>query len=356
MRLASRVERHAECEVIYATGHHDDTTNASTCIIATLGPASSDADTIGQLIDAGVNVFRLNFSHGEHAVHVKTLEAIRQQASRTLRPIGILQDLQGPKIRTLKFTDGRVDLVAGQKFLLTCDDRSLGDENRVGVTYAGLCKDVGEGSVLLLDDGRLSLEVEARKGATLVTRVVRGGILSNNKGINAPGCDLGIPALADKDVEDMRVGAELGVDWVAMSFVRSRDDVFLARHYLDRNGSNARLMAKIEKPSAVDRFSEILAAADGIMIARGDLGVEMSAEQVPIIQKRLIRECREAGKPVVTATQSAPGPARWARVRLTAATRETCFRPPFPVHTTTVSRSAWGTTVRESLRVSRLTS
>ncbi len=292
------------------------TTNASTCIIATLGPASSDPDIIGRMIDAGVNVFRLNFSHGEHEVHVRTVEAIRRHAGRTLRPIGIMQDLQGPKIRTGKFQEGKVELAEGAEFLLTCDDSSPGDQTRVGVTYAGLSKDVKAGDSLLLDDGRLALEVKSTRGATIVTRVVRGGKLSNNKGINVPGSVLGLPALSDKDVQDMGLGAELGVDWVAMSFVRSRDDVFLARHYLDRYESGAKLMAKIEKPQAVERFSDILGAADGIMVARGDLGVELPAERVPIIQKRLIREAREAGKPVVTATQmmesmvSQPAPTR----------------------------------------------
>ncbi|MDJ0655520.1 MAG: pyruvate kinase [Xanthomonadales bacterium] len=277
--------------------------NARTCIIATLGPASRDPDTIGELIEAGVNVFRLNFSHGDAEDHRKAVAAIREQSSRTLRPIGILQDLQGPKIRIGKFADGSIELKSGDSFTFTCDDDSPGNQERVGVTYKGLSGDVKRGDPILLDDGKLRLRVTQVRGKDVIASVEVGGRLSDSKGINLPQCDLKIPALSDKDVEDIRVGAELGVDWVAMSFVRSRDDVFLAKHYMDRFGSTARIMAKIEKPSAVDRFDDILEAADGIMIARGDLGVELSTEQVPLVQKRLIRHSRHYGKPVVTATQ-----------------------------------------------------
>jgi len=173
----------------------------------------------------------------------------------------------------------------------------------VGVTYKGLCRDVKPGDALLLDDGRLALRVTTIDRTTVHTEVTLGGVLSDSKGINLPDADLSIPALTDKDVEDLKLGAEIGVDWVAMSFVRSRDDLLLARHYLAREGSSAKLMAKIEKPGAVERFPEILREVDGIMVARGDLGVEMPPERVPQIQKRLIRACLEAGKPVVTATQ-----------------------------------------------------
>ena len=277
--------------------------NARTCIIATLGPSSSDSGTIAALIDAGVNVFRLNFSHGVHADHARNVRTIRDQSSRTLRPIGILQDLQGPKIRVGRFENDRIELKSGAEFSLTCDDASLGNQHRVGVTYSGLCQDLSCGDRLLLDDGRLALDVIGISNRTINTKVVVGGVLSNNKGINIPGCDLGIPALSEKDIDDMRVGAELGVDWVAMSFVRSREDVEHARQHLQELGSHAKLMAKIEKPSAVERFDNILDASDGIMVARGDLGVELSPEQVPLVQKRLINICRKAGKPVVTATQ-----------------------------------------------------
>lgn len=274
-----------------------------TKIVATLGPGSNNPETIGQLIEAGVNVFRLNFSHGTKELHKSNIDHIRQVSQRLKRPIGVLQDLQGPKIRIATFKEGKVELKAGDSLSLTCDDDAPGDKKRVGVTYKNLYNDVRSGDTLLLDDGRLALKVKAVKGQTIETTVTLGGVLSNNKGINIPGADLSIPALTDKDVEDLLYGAELDVDWVAMSFVRSRDDLLLARHYLARAGSRAKLMAKIEKPSAVSRFEEILGEVDGVMVARGDLGVEMAPEQVPLIQKRLIRACVEAGKPVVTATQ-----------------------------------------------------
>ena len=287
-----------------------------TKIVSTLGPATSSEEMIIKLMEAGVNVFRLNFSHGSKDVHKKNIDLIRSESERLGRPVGVLQDLQGPKIRTATFENGEVELGEGQKFSLTCDDDSPGNEERVGVTYTNLYNDVKGGDSLLLDDGRLALRVTSVKGETIQTEVTLGGKLSNNKGINIPDADLSIPALTDKDVEDLLYGAELDVDWVAMSFVRSRDDLLLARHYLARAGSRAKLMAKIEKPGAVDRFNEILREVDGIMVARGDLGVEMPPERVPLIQKRLIRACVEAGKPVVTATQmlesmiSSPTPTR----------------------------------------------
>ncbi len=274
-----------------------------TKIVATLGPATSSPEMIAKLIEAGVNVFRLNFSHGSRELHKQNVDLIRQESESLGLSVGVLQDLQGPKIRIATFEDGEVFLEEGQRFDLSCDDDSPGDVNRVGVSYKNLFNDVKVGDPLLLDDGRLSLRVKALQGETIQTEVVLGGKLSNNKGINIPGADLSIPALTDKDVEDLLYGAELDVDWVAMSFVRSRDDLLLARHYLARAGSRAKLMAKIEKPGAVDRFEEILSEVDGVMVARGDLGVEMPPERVPLIQKRLIRACVEAGKPVITATQ-----------------------------------------------------
>jgi len=274
-----------------------------TKIVATLGPASSSPERIRELMQAGVDVFRVNFSHGTADVHRTNVQRVREAADELGRTVGVLQDLQGPKIRVGKFADKRVTLTAGEPFALTCDDDSPGDATRVGVTYKGLCRDVKPGDTLLLDDGRLALNVTGIDRATVHTEVTLGGELSDSKGINLPDADLSIPALTDKDVEDLKLGAEIGVDWVAISFVRSRDDLLLARHYLARENSSAKLMAKVEKPGAVERFAEILREVDGIMVARGDLGVEMPAERVPQIQKRLIRACLEAGKPVVTATQ-----------------------------------------------------
>jgi pyruvate kinase len=274
-----------------------------TKIVATLGPATSDDASVAALIEAGVDVFRLNFSHGDHDGHRDNLARVRAAAVAAGRPVGVLQDLQGPKIRTARFAEGQVTLVPGAPFTLSCADDTPGDKRRVGVTYTGLARDVTEGDTLLLDDGRLSLRVVQVTADDILTEVVTGGVLSNNKGINIPGADLSIPALTEKDMVDLAFGAELGVDWVAMSFVRSRDDLLLARHYLARAGSSAKLMAKVEKPAAVERFTEILHEVDGVMVARGDLGVELPPESVPPIQKRLIRACQEAGKPVVTATQ-----------------------------------------------------
>lgn len=274
-----------------------------TKIVATVGPATASREMIEKLLKAGVNMFRLNFSHGTQEVHRDTVANIRAASEELGISVGILQDLQGPKIRVGRFADGEVVLVEGAPFSLTCGDDSPGDETRVGVTYQGLVNDVKVGDQLLLDDGRLELRVTGLVDETIVTEVVGGGVLSNSKGINIPGADLSIPALTDKDVLDLRFGAELDVDWLAMSFVRSRDDLLLARHYMARAGSKARLMAKIEKPGAVDRFDEILDEVDGVMVARGDLGVEMAPEKVPLIQKDLIRACMDAGKPVITATQ-----------------------------------------------------
>jgi pyruvate kinase len=273
-----------------------------TKIVATIGPASSSPEMIEKLIDAGMNVARLNFSHGVRADHEARVNMIREIAARKGVTVGILQDVQGPKIRTGKFKEKSIMLVNGAKFIITSDEIE-GDKNRVSTTYKGLPDDVRPGLELLLDDGNLSLRVDKVVGRDIHTTVLIGGTLSDNKGINIPGADLSVPALTEKDLEDMQIGTELGVDWVAISFVRTRDDLLLARHYMTRYGSRAKLMAKIEKPSAVERFDDILAEADGIMVARGDLGVELPTEQVPVIQKRLIRACMAAGKPVITATQ-----------------------------------------------------
>ncbi|RIH82724.1 Pyruvate kinase [Calidithermus terrae] len=273
-----------------------------TKIVSTLGPASSSPEVIKALIEAGADVFRLNFSHGTPEDHRGRVQIIRQVSEELGHTVAILQDLQGPKIRVGRFAEGAVELQVGQRFTITSDPVD-GDASRVSTTYRGLPMDVEPGMILLLDDGNLRLKVEEVRGNDIHTTVQVGGRLSNNKGINIPGADLSIPALTDKDIEDLALGVELEVDWVAMSFVRSRDDLLLARHYLNRHNSRARLMAKIEKPSAVARFDEILEEADGIMVARGDLGVEMPLEEVPIIQKRVILKAIHAGKAVITATQ-----------------------------------------------------
>ena len=217
--------------------------------------------------------------------------------------VGILQDLQGPKIRVGQFSEQKIELVVGQSFALFSNKNKLGNQQGVGISYEKLYTDVQPGDTLLLDDGKLILKIKTIEQSTIHTEVKRGGILSNNKGINVPDADLSIAAITEKDIEDIAIGATLDVDWVALSFVRNRDDLLLARQHLNLNHSNAKLMAKIEKPGAIRNYKEILKTADGIMVARGDLGVELSPEKVPMLQKRLIRKAREKGKPVITATQ-----------------------------------------------------
>ncbi len=274
-----------------------------TKIVATLGPASQQSEQIKALIQAGVNVFRLNFSHGSHADHRQSVAKIRQISSDLQVQVGILQDLQGPKIRVGTFKDGAVYLDNGQTFKLYADKNKTGDVDGIGISYPQLWQDVKVDDVLLLDDGKISLQVAEINDSTLVCRVLLGGELSNHKGINVPSADLSIAAVTEKDRADLALGAELDVDWVALSFVRSADDLKLARQYLNEHLSSAKLMAKIEKPGAIKNFKAILKHADGIMVARGDLGVELSTEQVPLLQKKLIQQAREKGKPVVTATQ-----------------------------------------------------
>ncbi|MCC7491629.1 MAG: pyruvate kinase [Fimbriimonadaceae bacterium] len=273
-----------------------------TKIVATLGPATDPPGRLDELVAAGVDVFRLNFSHGTAAEHRTRAAAVRAAEQRAGRPLGLLQDLQGPKIRTATLAAPPVELRPGATIRLT-RDTAPGDASRVGVTLPELIDEVAAGESLLLADGLLELRVTARESAALVCEVVHGGPLGNHKGINVPGSDLSVPALSAKDLADLAVGVELGVDWVALSFVRRVDDLQACRAELQRLGSPALLMAKIEKPSAVERGAELLAVADGLMVARGDLGVELPPAAVPVVQKRLVDACLAAGKPVVVATQ-----------------------------------------------------
>jgi len=274
-----------------------------TKIVATLGPASNTPEKIEALIKAGVNVFRLNFSHGTAEDHQQNVNNIRTVANKLGVMVGVLQDLQGPKIRVGEFLAGPVTLKEGQTFALYPDKKKAGDEKGIGISYAQLHEDVSTGDALLIDDGKLLITVASIEDQVIHTIVQRGGVLSNNKGINVPDADLSIAAVTEKDIDDIVIGAQLDVDWVALSFVRNRNDLLLARKHLQKNQSSAKLMAKIEKPGAIRNYKEILREADGIMVARGDLGVELSAEKVPMLQKRLIRKAREKGKPVITATQ-----------------------------------------------------
>ena len=268
-------------------------------IVATLGPTSSDKDTVRRLFLAGVDVFRLNFSHGSPSDHRARFAILRELEQETGRPIGILADLQGPKLRVGTFSDGPVMLVEGASFRLDLDP-TPGDVLRAGMPHPEIFAALVPGAELLLDDGRLRLVVE-RCGADFAeTRVAVGGKLSERKGVNVPGVVLPITALTAKDRRDLALALEEGADWIALSFVQRPEDVAEARALI---GDRAAIVSKLEKPSAIDRLDEIVALSDAVMVARGDLGVEMPAERVPTIQKRIIRSCRRAGKPVIVATQ-----------------------------------------------------
>jgi len=272
-------------------------------IVCTLGPASRTAERIGALIDEGMDVARLNFSHGDHEVHAQTFRTVRAESERRGRPVGVLQDLQGPKIRVGRFAGGAVELEAGADFTLTTDE-VLGDANRASTTYEALPRDVKPGDTILLDDGMIQLEVDRVEGREVQTRVVVGGRLSDHKGLNLPGVKVSAPALTDKDRIDLKFGLELGVDFVALSFVRSPEDVLEARRLaVTPDGRRVPVIAKIERPEAVARLDEIIDASEGIMVARGDLGVEMGNEKVPLLQKRCIEATNARGKLVIVATQ-----------------------------------------------------
>jgi pyruvate kinase len=274
----------------------------STKIVATLGPASSDGEVLTRLLRAGVDLVRLNFSHGSADDHRGRVEALRECMRDTGRTIGVMADLQGPKIRVGKFAGSKVLLKPGQLFILDTEC-SLGNSERVGLDYPELIDDVKPGDVLLLDDGRIVVDVEYIDETEVHTRVRHGGELSNNKGINRQGGGLSAPALTPKDMEDIKVAAELSVDFVAVSFPKSGADMRLARELLRTAGSDALLIAKIERSEAVPALEDILHACDGIMVARGDLAVEVGDAAVPALQKRMIRAARDHNKLSITATQ-----------------------------------------------------
>jgi pyruvate kinase len=275
-----------------------------TKIVATLGPGSSSPEVIEDMITAGVDVFRLNFSHGTHGEQRHRNDLIRACSEKAGRIVGVLADLQGPKIRTGRFVDSRVQLIRGERFIL---DANLGEDEgtneRVGITYKELPKDVKPGNLLLLDDGRVELEVVEVRGSEIHCSVGYTCELSDNKGINLKGGGLSAPALTEKDKEDIKVAAELDVDYVALSFARSADDVNLCRDYVRKAGSDAGIVTKVERADAITNIDEIIKSSDVIMVARGDLGVELGDAELPAIQKSIIKKARALNKVVITATQ-----------------------------------------------------
>ena len=268
-------------------------------IVATLGPASSERAVIRGLFAAGADVFRLNLSHGDHADHKARYDIIRALEAETGRPICVLFDLQGPKLRIGRFRSGAVELAAGQSFRLDLAKR-LGDESRVALPHPEIFAAIEAGTELLLDDGRIRLRIVKCDKRHAETEVIAGGALSDHKGVNLPNVALPIAALTEKDRRDLQFGLELGVDWIALSFVQRPEDIAEARKLMMGRAS---IMPKLEKPSAIDRLDEIIEISDGIMVARGDLGVELAPEKVPGLQKEIIARARSAGKPVVVATQ-----------------------------------------------------
>ncbi|GKQ38148.1 pyruvate kinase [Streptomyces sp. A012304] len=272
-------------------------------IVCTLGPATHAYDQIKALVEAGMDVARFNLSHGTHAEHEERYHHVRKAADETGRSIGILADLQGPKIRLGHFAEGPVLLERGDTFTITVEEGTQGDRHICGTTHAGLAHDVTQGERILIDDGKVTLHVTSVDGPRVHTRVLEGGIISDHKGLNLPGVAVSVPALSKKDEEDLRWALRTGFDVIALSFVRSGKDILDVHRIMDEEGRHLPVIAKIEKPQAVEAIDDIVAAFDGIMIARGDLGVEMPLEHVPIVQKRAIKLAKRNAKPVIVATQ-----------------------------------------------------
>lgn len=274
--------------------------NRKAKIVATVGPASSDSATLEAMFRAGADVFRLNFSHGTHEDHKRRHDILRGLERSLSRPIGILLDLQGPKLRIGTFAEGKVMLGAGASFRLDLERERAGDATRVALPHPEIFAALEPGARLLLDDGRIELRVDDFSNEHADTTVVNGGLLSDRKGVNVPGVLLPLSAMTEKDRADLAFGLSLGVDWIALSFVQRAEDIHEIREIVQ---GRAGIVAKLEKPAAVKELEAIVEASDAIMVARGDLGVEMPAEQVPAIQKRIVRTCRRLGKPVIVATQ-----------------------------------------------------
>ncbi|QCB51387.1 MULTISPECIES: pyruvate kinase [unclassified Rhodococcus (in: high G+C Gram-positive bacteria)] len=273
-----------------------------TKIVCTLGPATATSERIRELVESGMDVARLNFSHGDHPDHQANYERVREASNLTGKAVGILADLQGPKIRLGRFAEGKTTWAAGELVRITVDEVE-GTHDRVSTTYKELAQDAKEGDRLLVDDGKVGLVVTGVEGNDVLCRVTEGGPVSNNKGVSLPGMDVSVPALSEKDIADLEFALDLGVDFIALSFVRSPADVELVHSIMDRVGRRVPVIAKIEKPEAVDNLEAIVLAFDAVMVARGDLGVELPLEQVPLVQKRAIQIARANAKPVIVATQ-----------------------------------------------------
>lgn len=284
-------------------------------IVATLGPATSSYENIRAIIEAGVDVARMNLSHGSYAVHEEVYANVRRAADDAGKPVAVMVDLQGPKIRLGKFEDGPYELAVGDIFKITTDD-IVGNREISGTTFKGLPQDVSPGDFLLIDDGKVKVKVVSSTDTVVTTEVIVAGAVSNNKGINLPGVAVNVPALSEKDEDDLRWGLKLGADLIALSFVRNADDIDRVHEIMDEEGRRVPVIAKIEKPQAVDHLEAIIDAFDAIMVARGDLGVELPLEAVPIVQKRTVELARRMAKPVIVATQmlesmiSSPVPTR----------------------------------------------
>ena len=275
-----------------------------TKIIATIGPASNNYDMILELAKEGADIFRLNFSHGTHDDHAKVIKIIRQINEEYDLNLTTLQDLQGPKIRTGLMKDGGVEIKAGNKISLIANKDLEGDENEVGLTYLDLPKDVEPGELILLDDGKLELKVlETDKKERILCEIVYGGVLKSRKGINLPYTKISTPSLTEKDIKDLEFGLKNNVDWIALSFVRHADDIHDLRKRINEKEKTSKIIAKIEKPEALENIDEIIATTDAVMVARGDMGVEVIMEEVPMIQKSIVKKCNSAAKPVIIATQ-----------------------------------------------------
>lgn len=287
-----------------------------TKIVATVGPASDTKEQLLALAKAGVNVFRLNFSHGTHDDHLQRLNRIREINEEYNLNLCVLQDLQGPKIRIGNVTDkDGVLIIPGQELVFTNDD-IIGTAERVSTPYKDMYKDVHPGERILMDDGKLEVRVLRNEGTDVVTEVVYGGMMKSKKGVNLPNTKVSMPAVTEKDWTDLEFGLEHDAEWIALSFVREASEIIEIKEYIKSKGKKSRVIAKIEKPEAIQNIDEIVAATDGLMVARGDLGVELPAEQVPMIQKMLVEKCNKAAKPVIVATQmlesmiDAPRPTR----------------------------------------------